>query len=233
MKATNFPNGLSVYSTSSLLEDLPWPISLDFPTFFEDFYIYDDAEEWDPQGAGADINPIEGNGGVLQIKTSASTSAVAHITLRNIDEVDQFEVSGRRNWFEILMQADENTAMNWAVGLQTYNASIAPTDTANVVDGIWFHHASATSVIELIIKSPSGTTTVELIDDYVAGTNVKLGWRLNSNNILTAGVNNITFVKVDIDNLPTVPIQLVMGVQTTENVQHLIDVDYVFIASER
>lgn len=233
MTITNLPGGLSPFLNHTLLGDLPWPMPLDVTAFFQDFHRFDDSEGWDADsGNFTGVANIAGNGGLIQIGTTATASNTGYIVLSNLNEVDSFEVSGRRNWFSTRLQPDENTNINWATGLQTYAATTAPTDTASVTNGVWFHHNSGSSDIEFIVKSPSGTTTVPLISDYDPSDFVTLTWRLGRNGTFEATVDSELFI-IPTTNLPTVSLQLKMGAQTTENVNHFINIDYVLAASDR
>lgn len=222
---TRFPGGLTTVKNSTL-SDFILPAHPTAHVYWNDFDTYT-AAEWTVTEVGVATQALaDGDGGLLLITNAAADDNSSFS--QKVGESFLF-VSGKKLWFEALLQISDATQSDMVLGLQ-----ITDTTPLAVTDGVYFLKTDGAATVDLVVIKDSVSTTTSAVATMVDATDIKLGFFYDGVSAIKIYVDGVHVGTSVTTNLPDdEALTVSFGVQNGEAVAKTMTLDYVFAAKAR
>lgn len=222
---TRFPNGIT---TASSQEPFGNYIQLDpskVHSYFEDFDYYT-AADWTVTEVGIATQALaDADGGRLLITNAAADNDSSFSN--KVGESFQF-ATGKKLWFDCVMQASDATQSDVVIGLQ-----ITDTTPLDVTDGVFFIKSDGATTVNLVVEKDSTATTTS-VGSMADSTDIRLSYYYNGVDEIAAFVGGVRVATIATTNLPDDEIMTISyGIQNGEAAAKSLAIDYIFVAKER
>lgn len=228
MSMTRFPNGVSTAKSTQPFGAYMHPDETDQHLFLDDFNAYT-STSWTITVVGSSTPAlISGDGGLLGITTSASSSDSAFLQ-RTIPSYT-FE-TGKPCWFAIRFKVS-TLATTAVAGLQ-----VIDTTPLDVTDGIYFLSTTATGAVTGIVRKNATTGSASAsVGTLVADTFTELAWYWDGKDTVAFYQDKVqtgSITGVAASYLPDTICTQSMGIQTDSANARTMTVDYIVVAKSR
>jgi hypothetical protein len=221
---TRFPNGISTDILGGNLGDSVLPDPSKMHTYFNDFDYYDD-NNWEFEVVGTPSRAlIDADGGVFRAQTSNAPGDETSQLLKG--QSFRF-VSGKNFVFKTKMSITTLNGGSYLLGLSTDNSPFATIRDAAVF-------SMFEGDIDFVLSKDNSRTIVN-VGTYEANEFLTLGYQYNSKGNMSVYINDEVVANVVTNNLPD-DVDLspfISAVKSSTPVPKAIDVDYLYVASER
>ena len=234
MPTTRFPGGVTTVSKTSPQGEFTLPDMTRMHVFWEDFdyklqanVTPNDTHDWIILQGGTPTQTLATADGGRVVLTNSATSG-NQIFLQKIGESFLFE-TGKKIWFECLMQSNDPVESLIVMGLQAIEAN--PTD---VDDGVFFFSEDGSDDFRLVVEKNNLATSTLMISDLQANTDTRCSFFYNGADKILAYVDGVQVATSVTTNLPDDEVlTVVFGIRNGEAASKTLTVDYIFAAKER
>jgi len=221
---TNEPGGLTNAAVPSALQSYGADDPTVFHTYFNDFDVFTSGD-WTGTATGSVTNAIiAGNGGILSLINSASSSDLNSLQLK----VATFAiVAGSQTWMKVRFNTSNATNAALIIGLiQT------TTTPLTVTDGFYLSKAAASTTLTAKVAKASAISTVN-VGTLANTTYVNAGIHYDGNATVSVWLNNVKVGSLPITNLPTAALNLTIAESNGTAAAITTNIDYVMVSQER
>ena len=241
MVTTNLPNGVTNVLDTTVFGTFGAPDPSKYIEFFDDFMAYrvDAATtpvaygDWlvTTTGSGTGVVTDE-NGGVVLVTNGASDDDNYFAQWQggnaaNVAETFKF-IAKKQTWFKCRFKVSDATQSDIVIGLQ-----ITDTTPLAVTDGVYFLKADGSTTMNLLVtkNSTSTTTAAATIAD---ATYITLGFVYNGSDRIDIYADDVRVASSVTTNLvDDEELAVSFGLQNGEAAAKTMNLDYIFVASER
>ena len=223
---TRFKNGATTVASTAPMGDFILPDPTTAHVYFEDFDYYNAADWTVTEGGVATQVLTNTDGGRLLISNAGSDDNSSFSN--KVGESFLFE-TGKKLWFDCLIQTDDATQSDLVIGLQ-----ITDTTILDVTDGVFFIKNDGDATFDLVVEKDNVATTTAVGVAMDDDTDIRLSYfydGVDSIKIFVNGVHRATTVTTNLPDDQTLTISY--GVQNGEASLKTLTIDYIFVAKER
>lgn len=228
-----FPYGLSTERRQQTFGNYGNPSPRLYHEDFDDFDRFA-AAEWTITRVGTTPTEalIDENGGILQLTTVAS--AASSTFLQKVG-ASFLPTVGKQLWFSTRFKVSDAADSTFAVGLQ-----FTDTTPLDVLDGIYFLKAAASTAITLVCRkdATTGSITTPTVATLVSDTYIELGYYYDGKNTINVFVNNRNVADLNLTTTPTAflpdtVLRVSFGLQNGASTARTANYDWLYAAIER
>lgn len=223
---TRYKNGVTTDAPNGPFGDFILPDATKAHIYFEDFDYYLAADWTVTEGGVATQVLTNADGGRLLISNAGADDNSSFSN--KVGESFLFE-TGKKLWFDCLIQGSDATQSDLVIGLQ-----ITDTTILDVTDGVFFIKNDADTTFDLVVEKNNTSTITPVGVAMADDTDIRLSYfydGVDSIKIFVNGVHQATTVTTNLPDDEVLTISY--GVQNGEASLKTLTIDYIFVAKER